>query len=189
MLLQLLLGYLPPDPSEWDEVLARKRTEYLLFCEVRHNNGNREGEAGKRGKREGGRQAGKDGGRGSGQAKTERGRPARRQADKHGGREGGRQSKREAGKPAGRQRAACGTAGRQGRVIAGGSERCMNGCKDEVVLTAGGAVHSGACDQQRVKEEQLSLGLHTAQVAPQHTTKWPAMLAKGEGYAVVRLWD
>lgn len=32
--LQLLLGYLPPDPSEWDEVLARKRTEYLLFCEV-----------------------------------------------------------------------------------------------------------------------------------------------------------
>lgn len=31
---QLLLGYLPPDPSEWDEVLARKRTEYLLFCEV-----------------------------------------------------------------------------------------------------------------------------------------------------------
>lgn len=33
--LQLLLGYLPSDPSEWDEVLARKRTEYLLFCEVR----------------------------------------------------------------------------------------------------------------------------------------------------------
>jgi hypothetical protein len=33
--LQLLLGYLPPDPSEWDEVLARKRTQYLLFCEVR----------------------------------------------------------------------------------------------------------------------------------------------------------
>jgi hypothetical protein len=33
--LQLLLGYLPADPSEWDEVLARKRTEYLLFCEVR----------------------------------------------------------------------------------------------------------------------------------------------------------
>lgn len=32
---QLLLGYLPPDPSEWDEVLARKRTEYFLFCEVR----------------------------------------------------------------------------------------------------------------------------------------------------------
>jgi hypothetical protein len=32
--LQLLLGYLPPDPSEWDEVLARKRTQYLLFCEV-----------------------------------------------------------------------------------------------------------------------------------------------------------
>jgi hypothetical protein len=31
---QLLLGYLPPDPSEWDEVLARKRTEYFLFCEV-----------------------------------------------------------------------------------------------------------------------------------------------------------
>lgn len=35
--LQLLLGYLPPDPSEWDEVLARKRTEYFLFCEVRHS--------------------------------------------------------------------------------------------------------------------------------------------------------
>jgi hypothetical protein len=34
VLLQLLLGYLPPDPSEWDEVLARKRTQYLLFCEV-----------------------------------------------------------------------------------------------------------------------------------------------------------
>lgn len=33
--LQLLLGYLPSDPSAWDEVLARKRTEYLLFCEVR----------------------------------------------------------------------------------------------------------------------------------------------------------
>jgi hypothetical protein len=33
-LLQLLLGYLPPDPSEWDAVLARKRTQYLLFCEV-----------------------------------------------------------------------------------------------------------------------------------------------------------
>ncbi|WIA33086.1 hypothetical protein OEZ86_006240 [Tetradesmus obliquus] len=30
---KLLLGYLPPDPSEWDEVLARKRTQYLLFCE------------------------------------------------------------------------------------------------------------------------------------------------------------
>eukprot|EP00878_Enallax_costatus_P018401 GHUV01019370.1.p1 GENE.GHUV01019370.1~~GHUV01019370.1.p1 ORF type:complete len:374 (+),score=126.28 GHUV01019370.1:171-1292(+) len=30
---KLLLGYLPPDPSEWDELLARKRTEYLLFCE------------------------------------------------------------------------------------------------------------------------------------------------------------
>lgn len=33
--LQLLLGYLPPDPSGWDELLARKRTQYLLFCEVR----------------------------------------------------------------------------------------------------------------------------------------------------------
>eukprot|EP00879_Flechtneria_rotunda_P005730 GHRR01006031.1.p1 GENE.GHRR01006031.1~~GHRR01006031.1.p1 ORF type:complete len:476 (+),score=176.35 GHRR01006031.1:122-1549(+) len=30
---KLLLGYLPPDPSEWDKVLARKRTEYFLFCE------------------------------------------------------------------------------------------------------------------------------------------------------------
>lgn len=36
---QLLLGYLPPDPSEWDEVLARKRTEYLLFCEVSCSSG------------------------------------------------------------------------------------------------------------------------------------------------------
>eukprot|EP00775_Hariotina_reticulata_P013965 gene13965-14079_t len=32
---KLLLGYLPPDPSEWDEVLARKRTEYLLFCQLK----------------------------------------------------------------------------------------------------------------------------------------------------------
>jgi hypothetical protein len=30
---KLLLGYLPPDPAVWDELLARKRTQYLLFCE------------------------------------------------------------------------------------------------------------------------------------------------------------
>jgi hypothetical protein len=35
----VLLGYLPPDPSGWDELLARKRTQYLLFCEVRFDMG------------------------------------------------------------------------------------------------------------------------------------------------------
>ncbi|KIY92764.1 hypothetical protein MNEG_15198, partial [Monoraphidium neglectum] len=36
---KVLLGYLPPDPSGWDELLARKRTQYLLFCEVRFDMG------------------------------------------------------------------------------------------------------------------------------------------------------
>ena len=32
---QLLLGYLPPDASEWDAVLSEKRAQYAQFCEVR----------------------------------------------------------------------------------------------------------------------------------------------------------
>jgi hypothetical protein len=33
--MQLLLGYLPPNPDDWDEALARSRTQYLMFCQVR----------------------------------------------------------------------------------------------------------------------------------------------------------
>lgn len=32
--MQLLLGYLPPNPDDWDEALARSRTQYLMFCQV-----------------------------------------------------------------------------------------------------------------------------------------------------------
>jgi hypothetical protein len=32
--MQLLLGYLPPNPDDWDETLARRRTQYLMFCQV-----------------------------------------------------------------------------------------------------------------------------------------------------------
>ncbi len=34
LLLQLLLGYLPPSPEDWHRDLAKKRTQYHLFCDV-----------------------------------------------------------------------------------------------------------------------------------------------------------
>lgn len=34
LLLQLLLGYLPPDPAEWEGVLKQRRAQYQRFCEV-----------------------------------------------------------------------------------------------------------------------------------------------------------
>ena len=30
---KLLLGYLPPDPAGWDELLARRRAQYAAFCD------------------------------------------------------------------------------------------------------------------------------------------------------------
>lgn len=32
--LQVLLGYLSCAPEEWDQLLARRRTEYHVFCDV-----------------------------------------------------------------------------------------------------------------------------------------------------------
>jgi hypothetical protein len=32
--MQVLLGYLSPVPEEWSQLLARRRTEYHLFCDV-----------------------------------------------------------------------------------------------------------------------------------------------------------
>jgi len=31
---QVLLGYLSRSPDEWDQLLARRRTEYHVFCDV-----------------------------------------------------------------------------------------------------------------------------------------------------------
>jgi hypothetical protein len=32
--LQVLLGYLPPSPEDWSQVLAKQRTQYHVFCSV-----------------------------------------------------------------------------------------------------------------------------------------------------------
>ena len=34
MVLQLLLGYLPPDQRQWEAILTQKRAEYARFCKV-----------------------------------------------------------------------------------------------------------------------------------------------------------
>jgi hypothetical protein len=33
---KLLLGYLPPNPDEWAQSLAKRRTQYHVFCDVSH---------------------------------------------------------------------------------------------------------------------------------------------------------